>query len=52
MAIQMFGGAGVCSDYPVASFNAMGRLLRIADGPDEVHLGMVSRLELKKYIQR
>lgn len=52
MAIQMFGGAGVSSDHPVASFNAMGRILRLADGPDEVHMGMVSRLELRKYTQR
>jgi len=50
MAIQMFGGAGVSSDFPVASFNAMGRILRLADGPDEVHMGMVSRLEVKKYL--
>jgi alkylation response protein AidB-like acyl-CoA dehydrogenase len=49
MAIQIFGGAGVCSDFPVASFNAMGRILRLADGPDEVHMGMVSRIELRKY---
>lgn len=52
MAIQMFGGAGVSADHPVASFNAMGRILRLADGPDEVHMAMVSRLELRKYIQR
>lgn len=49
MAIQLFGGAGVGDDFPVASFNAMGRILRLADGPDEVHMGMVSRLELAKY---
>ncbi len=49
MAVQMFGGAGVCSDHPLASFNQMGRILRLADGPDEVHMGMVSRLELAKY---
>ncbi|MGB1029700.1 acyl-CoA dehydrogenase family protein [Pseudoalteromonas sp. APM04] len=49
MAIQVFGGAGVSSDFPIASFNAMGRILRLADGPDEVHMGMVSRLELNKY---
>ncbi|MUH72956.1 acyl-CoA dehydrogenase family protein [Psychrosphaera haliotis] len=49
IAIQMFGGAGVGSDYPIASFNQMGRILRLADGPDEVHMGMVSRLELAKY---
>jgi len=50
MAIQIFGGAGVSSDFPIAGFNAMGRILRLADGPDEVHMGMVSRLEVKKYI--
>ena len=49
MAMQIFGGAGVSSDFPVANFNAMGRFLRLADGPDEVHMGMVSRLELAKY---
>jgi len=49
MAIQIFGGAGVSSDFPIASFNAMGRILRLADGPDEVHMGMVSRLEINKY---
>lgn len=50
MAIQIFGGAGVSADHPVAAFHAMGRVLRLADGPDEVHAGMVSRLELNKYI--
>jgi alkylation response protein AidB-like acyl-CoA dehydrogenase len=48
-ALQMFGGAGMCHDFPLASFAAAARSLRLADGPDEVHLGMVSRLELKKY---
>lgn len=49
MAVQIFGGAGVSADFPVAGFNQMGRILRLADGPDEVHMGMVSRLELAKY---
>ncbi len=49
MAIQIHGGAGVSGDFPLAGFNAMARVLRLADGPDEVHLGMVSRLELAKY---
>lgn len=48
-AIQMFGGAGMCHDTPLASFAASARALRLADGPDEVHMGMVSRLELSKY---
>jgi len=50
MAIQIHGGAGVSGDFPISSFNAMARMLRLADGPDEVHMGMVSRLELKKYL--
>ena len=49
MAIQMFGGAGVSSDFPIATFFAGARMLRLADGPDEVHMAMVSRLELAKY---
>jgi len=49
MAIQIHGGAGVSGDFPLAGFAAMARVLRLADGPDEVHMGMVSRLELKKY---
>lgn len=49
MAIQMHGGAGVSGDFPLSTFSAMARMLRLADGPDEVHMGMVSRLELKKY---
>ncbi|XOV81251.1 MAG: acyl-CoA dehydrogenase family protein [Aestuariibacter sp.] len=49
MAIQIHGGAGMCHDFPLAGFAAMARSLRLADGPDEVHKGMVSRLELAKY---
>ncbi len=50
MAIQMHGGAGMCNDFPLAHFAAGVRSLRLADGPDEVHMGMVTRLELKKYM--
>ncbi|WP_407080216.1 acyl-CoA dehydrogenase family protein [Alteromonas aquimaris] len=49
MAIQMHGGAGVSGDFPLAGFNAAARVLRLADGPDEVHMGMVCRIELAKY---
>ena len=45
-AIQAFGGAGVSGDYPLASLYAGARALRLADGPDEVHLRAVARLEL------
>ena len=49
MAIQLHGGAGMSGDFPLARFAAGVRSLRLADGPDEVHMGMVTRLELKKY---
>ncbi|MFD2165281.1 acyl-CoA dehydrogenase family protein [Thalassotalea euphylliae] len=49
MALQVHGGGGMCDDFPLAGFAAMARSLRLADGPDEVHMGMVSRLELAKY---
>ncbi|WP_416307839.1 acyl-CoA dehydrogenase family protein [Neptunicella sp. SCSIO 80796] len=49
MAIQIHGGAGMCNDLPLSRFMAMARALRLADGPDEVHKAMVSRLELAKY---
>jgi alkylation response protein AidB-like acyl-CoA dehydrogenase len=49
MAIQIHGGAGMCGDFPLARLAAGARALRLADGPDEVHKGMVARLELRKY---
>src|SRR5208337_4107869 len=48
-AIQMHGGAGVSSDFPLAEMFATIRTLRIADGPDEVHRALIAKLELKKY---
>ena len=47
-AIQAFGGAGVAGDTPLAAFWAESRILRLADGPDEVHRASVAKLELKK----
>ena len=49
-AIQVFGALGVSQDTPLASMYMHQRTLRLADGPDEVHRGMVARLELKKYV--
>ena len=45
-AIQTHGGAGVSQDTPLAQFWIYARSLRIADGPDEVHLESVARMEL------
>lgn len=47
--IQAFGGAGVTNDFGLASAYATARLLRIADGPDEVHRNQIGKLELAKY---
>jgi acyl-CoA dehydrogenase len=47
-AIQIHGGEGM-ADAELTRMLAGARALRIADGPDEVHRGMVARLELKKY---
>lgn len=49
-AIQVFGGAGVSQDSPLAAMYAGVRALRIVDGPDEVHLRDLARLELKSHL--
>ena len=48
MAIQLHGGAGLSDDFPLAAAYAGARTLRLADGPDEVHRGLVARLELRQ----
>src|SRR5579872_5238257 len=48
-AIQAHGGAGVCQDFELAGMWASARTLRLADGPDEVHLESVAKIELKKH---
>jgi hypothetical protein len=47
-AMQIHGGAGLSEDTPLAALYAQARLLRLADGPDEVHLATVARLELAR----
>jgi acyl-CoA dehydrogenase len=46
-AMQVYGAMGVSPDTPLADFFTAGRVLRFADGPDEVHLQTIARLELK-----
>ena len=46
--IQVYGGAGVSQDTPLANFWIYARSLRIADGPDEVHLESVAKMEIAR----
>ena len=48
-AIQIFGGMGVSHDVPLSHFFAWSRIIRIADGPDEVHLYQLGRNTIKRY---
>lgn len=47
-AMQVHGAAGVSSDTVLAHLWATSRTLRIADGPDEVHLSTIAKLELRR----
>jgi acyl-CoA dehydrogenase len=47
-AIQVHGGGGVTDDFPLATFYAHQRTLRLADGPDEVHKRSIARRELRR----
>ena len=47
-AIQAHGGGGVSQEFPLAHWYASQRTLRLADGPDEVHLESIAKTELRK----
>ncbi|WP_026929780.1 acyl-CoA dehydrogenase family protein [Glycomyces tenuis] len=47
-AIQLFGAAGLSGDRPLAAMFAAARAMRLADGPDEVHLAALGRAELRR----
>ncbi len=49
MAIQAFGAAGLTDDFGIGYHYARMRVLRIADGPDEVHNRTIAKLELRRY---
>ncbi len=51
-AIQAHGGGGITDDFRLAHAYANARLLRLADGPDEVHRNQIARIELKKHAHR
>ena len=48
-AIQLFGGGGTNNDHFLAAAFANARLLRLADGPDEVHRNQIAKLELRRH---
>ncbi|KAA8900326.1 acyl-CoA dehydrogenase/oxidase [Sphaerosporella brunnea] len=48
-AIQAHGAAGICQDFPLARMWAQMRTLRIADGPDEVHMNQLGRIESRRF---
>jgi acyl-CoA dehydrogenase len=51
-AIQVWGGAGVSDDTPLAGMYRYNRMLRIGDGADEVHKQVIARMELAKLGKR
>ena len=51
-AIQVHGGGGTSNDFGLAMAYASARLLRLADGPDEVHRNQIARIELRKHLAR
>lgn len=50
-AMQSYGGAGVSQDTPLAVMWAQARVLRIVDGPDEIHLQQLGRNESKRGLE-
>jgi acyl-CoA dehydrogenase len=51
-AIQVFGGAGMSDDFPLASMWAHGRTLHLADGPDEVHKRALAKQVIRQLTQQ
>ncbi|HTN66060.1 MAG TPA: acyl-CoA dehydrogenase family protein, partial [Burkholderiaceae bacterium] len=51
-AMQVFGAMGLSADTPLAAMWTAGRVLRIADGPDEVHLRALARQEMSAAAER
>jgi len=51
-AIQAHGGGGVSDDFMLAHFYSTARVLRLADGPDEVHRNAIAKLELGRQMAR
>jgi len=50
-AMQVFGGTGLSQDVPLSHMYADARILRLADGPDEVHARAVARTEIRRHAE-
>jgi acyl-CoA dehydrogenase len=50
-AIQAHGGMGVSDDTPIAGFFMLNRFVRIADGPDEVHMSQLGKMKIKEFTE-
>lgn len=48
-AMQVHGAYGVSDDCPVSQIFLINRYLRLADGPDEVHMAQLAKLKIKEY---
>jgi acyl-CoA dehydrogenase len=51
-ALQAHGGMGVSDDTPIAGFFTLNRFLRIADGPDEVHMSQLGKMKIREYTSK
>jgi acyl-CoA dehydrogenase len=51
-AMQVHGGMGMSDDTPIAYFFALNRFLRLADGPDEVHMSQLAKLKIAEYVAK
>jgi len=49
-AMQLYGGAAVSEDTPLAAMYASARTIRFADGPDEVHRNQIGKMEIEQYL--
>lgn len=49
-AIQVHGGTGVSDDTPIGYFFTLNRYLRLADGPDEVHMSQLGKQKIQEYV--
>jgi acyl-CoA dehydrogenase len=50
-AIQAHGGMGLCQDTPIPNIFSYGRFVRLADGPDEVHMSQLGKMTIKAAVE-